>query len=297
VDDEFEPYDVGEKLHALEVTRRGPVAVVTLLGPGKGNAMGPEFWRETPLVFRALDADDGVLAVVVSGSGRTFSYGLDLATMAGALTGPMGADGALAAPRTRLLGTIRTMQASLDAVARCRKPVAAAVHGWCIGAGVDLIAACDVRYASADARFSVREVKVAIVADMGSLQRLPAIIGDGNLRELALTGKDVDAARAKEIGLVNDVLASPEEALAAAHGFACRGRGEPAAGGAGGQGGAGRLPVPGCGGGTAACGDVERGLPAVPRPERGGGGVRRTPPTEVRGPLTGPVRRRERSTA
>jgi enoyl-CoA hydratase len=220
VDDEFEPYDVGEKLHALEVTRRGPVAVVTLLGPGRGNAMGPEFWRETPLVFRALDADDGILAVVVTGSGRTFSYGLDLTTMAGELTGPMGADGGLAAPRTRLLGTIRTMQASLDAVAQCRKPVAAAVHGWCIGAGVDLIAACDVRYASADARFSVREVKVAIVADMGSLQRLPAIIGDGNLRELALTGKDVDAARAKEIGLVNDVLAGPKEALAAAHAFA-----------------------------------------------------------------------------
>ncbi len=220
VGDGVEPYDVGEELHALEVTRRGPVAAVTLLGPGKGNAMGPDFWREMPLAFHALDADDGILAVVVTGSGRHFSYGLDLATMLGALPGLHGADGGFAAPRTQLLGMIRTMQASLDAVARCRKPVAAAIHGWCIGAGVDLIAACDVRYASVDARFSVREVKVAIVADMGSLQRLPAIIGDGNLRELALTGKDIDAARAREIGLVNDVLASPEEALAAARAFA-----------------------------------------------------------------------------
>jgi enoyl-CoA hydratase len=220
VDDEFEPYDIGESLHALEVTRRGPVAQVTLLGPGKGNAMGPEFWRETPLVFRALDADDGIRAVVVAGSGRHFSYGLDLATMIGELTGPMTDDGGLAGPRTRLLGLIRTMQASLDAVAACRKPVAAAVSGWCIGGGVDLIAACDVRFASADASFSVREVRMAIVADMGSLQRLPAIIGDGHLRELALTGKDVDADRARAIGLVNDVLATPEEALAAAHAFA-----------------------------------------------------------------------------
>jgi enoyl-CoA hydratase len=220
VDDDFEPYDAGVDLKALQVVRRRHIARVRLLGPGRGNAMGPEFWRETPLVFRALDADDGVRAVIVTGAGRDFSYGLDLGSMSGELTAPAAADGGPAAPRTRLLGTIRAMQASLDAVAACRKPVAAAVSGWCIGAGVDLIAACDVRYASEDARFSVREVKMAIVADLGSLQRLPAIIGDGCLRELALTGADIDAARARAIGLVNDVLASPAEALAAAHAFA-----------------------------------------------------------------------------
>jgi enoyl-CoA hydratase len=220
VDDDFEPYDAGGDLKALRVTRRGHVAEVQLLGPGRGNAMGPDFWRETPQVFRALDADDGIRAVVVTGSGRDFSYGLDLSTMSGELTASAASDGGLAAPRARLLGSIRSMQASLDAVAACRKPVAAAVTGWCIGAGVDLIAACDVRYASEDARFSVREVKVAIVADLGSLQRLPAIIGDGHLRELALTGADIDAARARAIGLVNDALGSPAEAVAAARAFA-----------------------------------------------------------------------------
>ena len=108
------------------------------------------------------------------------------------------------------------LQASITAVALCPKPVIAAVHGYCIGGGVDLIAACDIRLASADAVFSVREAKVAIVADLGSLQRLPAIIGAGHLAELAFTGKDIDAARAREIGLVNDVAADAEGVLKAA---------------------------------------------------------------------------------
>ncbi|MGZ4521305.1 MAG: crotonase/enoyl-CoA hydratase family protein [Mycobacteriaceae bacterium] len=202
---------------SVTVTRVGAVAQVTLIGPSKNNAMGPDFWRELPLVFGGIDADPGVRAVVVTGSGRNFSYGLDLAAMSGTFS-PL-TDGAnnLAAPRTVLHDDIKQMQKALNAVADCRKPVVAAVQGRCIGGGVDLIAACDVRYASADASFSIREVKVAIVADMGSLQRLPAIIGDGHLRELALTGRDIDAARAERIGLVNDVLPDAEGALAAAH--------------------------------------------------------------------------------
>ena len=102
------------------------------------------------------------------------------------------------------------LQDAITAVAHCPKPVIAAVHGYCIGGGVDLIAACDIRLASADAVFSVREAKMAIVADLGSLQRLPAIIGAGHLAELAYTGKDISAERAKEIGLVNDVAADAE---------------------------------------------------------------------------------------
>jgi enoyl-CoA hydratase len=205
---------------ALRVQRRGPVAQVTMLGRGKGNAMGPEFFAELPVVFAALDADPSVRAVVLAGSGPNFCYGLDLASMLGDLTGTSGQDDGLAAARTAMLGKIRTLQRAIDAVAECRKPVAAAVSGWCIGGGVDLVAACDVRFASQDARFSIREVRVAIVADLGSLQRLPAIIGDGHLRELALTGKDIDAARAEKIGLVNDVLPGRAAALAAAYEFA-----------------------------------------------------------------------------
>jgi enoyl-CoA hydratase len=101
-------------------------------------------------------------------------------------------------------------------VARCRKPVIAAIHGWCIGGAIDLVAACDVRLASSTAKLSVREVKVAMVADIGTLQRLPHIIGEGHTRQLAFTGEDIDAARARDIGLVNDVYADDDALFAAA---------------------------------------------------------------------------------
>jgi enoyl-CoA hydratase len=207
---------MGTTYESLAVDVDGHVAQVTLLGPGKGNAMGPAFWAELPVAFETLDADPDVRAIVLTGSGKNFSYGLDLAAMGDTL-GPMMADGALARPRADFHTRLRTMQQSITAVADCRTPVIASVQGWCIGGGVDLISAVDIRYASADAKFSVREVKLAIVADVGSLARLPLILSEGHLRELALTGKDIDAARAEKIGLVNDVYDDADASLAAAH--------------------------------------------------------------------------------
>jgi enoyl-CoA hydratase len=204
-----------DDLVSLKVDIADRVAEVTLLGPGKGNAMGPDFWRELPLVFGELDADPEVHAIVLTGSGANFSYGLDLPAMMPHWA-PLLADRAFAAPRTKFLDEVRALQDAVTSVAACRKPVVAAVSGWCIGGGLDVIAAADVRLASADAKFSVREVKVAIVADLGSLQRLAGIVGEGHLRELAYTGKDVDAARAEKIGLVNDVYPDQATVLAAA---------------------------------------------------------------------------------
>ena len=204
-----------EPWKAFEVTVADHVAEVTLVGPGKGNTMGPDFWRELPEVFGGLDADDAVRAVVLSGAGKHFSYGLDLLAMSGQLA-PVLADAAKARQRTEFHTLIRSMQGAISAVAACRKPVVAAISGWCIGGGVDLITAADIRYASAEAKFSVREVRVGMVADVGTLARLPAIIGDGHLRELALTGKDIDAEYAARIGLVNDVYPDPQTVLAAA---------------------------------------------------------------------------------
>ncbi|MBX7431050.1 crotonase/enoyl-CoA hydratase family protein [Mycobacterium sp. Y57] len=206
---------MGSSLESVTVEIAEHVAVVTLIGPGKGNAMGPAFWAELPVVFAELDADPEVRAIVLTGSGKHFSYGLDLAAMGDTL-GPMMAGGALAKPRAEFHARLKTMQQSITAVADCRTPTIASVHGWCIGGGVDLISALDIRYASADAKFSVREVKLAIVADVGSLARLPLILSDGHLRELALTGKDIDATRAEKIGLVNDVYDDAEASLAAA---------------------------------------------------------------------------------
>ena len=201
---------------SLTVDVDGHVARVTLVGPGKGNAMGPAFWAELPEVFAR--------STPTPTSARSCSPAR-AATSATASTWPR-----WATPCRRCWPTAHwpgpapsstpgcaAMQQSITAVADCRTPVIASVHGWCIGGGVDLISAVDIRYASADAKFSVREVKLAIVADVGSLARLPLILSDGHLRELALTGKDIDAARAEKIGLVNDVYADAEASLAAAH--------------------------------------------------------------------------------
>ncbi|MBI3650859.1 MAG: crotonase/enoyl-CoA hydratase family protein [Acidobacteria bacterium] len=198
---------------ALRVTKTEMLCEVVLLGPGKGNAMGPEFWREVPEVFAALDRDEEVRVILVRGEGAQFSYGLDLLTM----TNDIGAQGAnLAAERTQFLDKLYALQKAFDAVFYCRKPVIAAINGWCIGGGLDLISACDIRLCSDDARFSLREVRVAMVADLGSLQRLPHIIGEAATRELAYTGKDLEAQRALQIGLVSAVYDSPEALLAAA---------------------------------------------------------------------------------
>ncbi|MGB8390181.1 crotonase/enoyl-CoA hydratase family protein [Mycobacterium sp.] len=207
---------MGETYESVTVEIKDQVAQVTLIGPGKGNAMGPAFWSEMPELFAALDADREVRAIVITGSGKNFSYGLDVPAMGGSFTSLL-ADGALARARADFHREVLRMQKAINAVADCRTPTIASVHGWCIGGGVDLISAVDIRYASTDAKFSVREVKLAIVADVGSLARLPLILNDGHLRELALTGKDIDAHRAEKIGLVNDVFADADATLAAAH--------------------------------------------------------------------------------
>jgi enoyl-CoA hydratase len=108
-----------------------------------------------------------------------------------------------------LYDDIRAYQDTCSSFANTNKPVIAAVHGACIGAGMDLITACDIRLASADATFSVRETRIAMVADVGSLQRLPRVIGDGAAREWIFTGGDYSAQRAREIQLLNDVLPDP----------------------------------------------------------------------------------------
>ncbi|MFY9553345.1 MAG: crotonase/enoyl-CoA hydratase family protein, partial [Blastocatellia bacterium] len=154
--------------------------------------------------------------IVVRGDGDHFSYGIDLAAMMVDMGQHFGGRENLAAERTRLLDLVGDMQRAFDNVAACRKPVIAAINGWCVGGGLDLIAACDIRLCSADARFSLREVKVAIVADLGSLQRLPRIVGEGATRELAFTGKDIAATRALQIGLVSEVYETRDALLEAA---------------------------------------------------------------------------------
>jgi len=176
-------------------------------------AMPPDFFDAIGDAFRALAKDRSVRVVVLSSAAKHFSVGLDLAASAGVFAEQV--SGGLAATRLQLYETIKSWQRSLDEVAKSPVPVIAAIHGACIDGGLDLVSPCDLRLCTSDAKFSLRETRVAIVADVGSLQRLPRIIGDGLMRELAFTGCDVDAARALKIGLVNDVVAD-KDALAAA---------------------------------------------------------------------------------
>jgi enoyl-CoA hydratase len=208
----------------LSVEAEDHIATLWLDRPEARNAMGQDLWRDLPRAMEVINADTSVRVVVIAAKGPHFSVGLDLKEMGGLLTGSGeggggGATSMAARARAGRLSVMR-LQDSVTAVAECPKPVIAAVHGYCIGGGVDLIAACDIRLASADALFSVREAKMAIVADLGSLQRLPAILNGGHLAELAYTAKDISAERAKEIGLVNDVAADPDGVLKAARALA-----------------------------------------------------------------------------
>jgi enoyl-CoA hydratase len=181
--------------------------------------MGQDLWADLPRAMAIVNAEPTVRVVVVAAKGPHFTVGLDLKAMGGLLTGA-GGGGERSSVASRARGArseVLRLQDAITAVADCPKPVIAAVHGYCIGGGVDLISACDIRLASAEAVFSVREAKMAIVADLGSLQRLPAILSAGHVAELAFTGKDITAERARDIGLVNDVAADPDAVLKMAH--------------------------------------------------------------------------------
>jgi enoyl-CoA hydratase len=188
------------------------VATLVLDRAEKRNALGRAFWADLPRFMAWLDGADDVRCVVLAANGPHFTVGLDLASFGGLGEASSAEVGRVAANRA-LFESVRSMQDSVTSIAACRKPVVAAVHGYCIGGGVDLITACDMRLASDDAVFSVRETRIAIVADLGTLQRLPRIVGTGHAAELALTGRDVDAERAKRIGLVNDVVAGGAEGV------------------------------------------------------------------------------------
>jgi len=203
----------------LTLERDGHVTTLWLDRPEKRNALGRAFWRDLPAAVAAVAVDDETRVLVLAARGPHFTVGLDLKEMAleGSSTGAASPAAANAATYT----SVRAMQAGITALAELAVPVIAAVHGYCIGGGVDLITACDLRLGAGDAVFSVRETKVAIVADLGTLQRLPRIVGVGHAAELALTGRDIDARHAAQIGLISSVDGDgAPDVLAAAHALA-----------------------------------------------------------------------------
>ncbi len=185
---------------AFRVELKDKIAHVAINRPDKVNAMNAAFWSEIVDIFQWIDDTDDIRVVVLSGEGKHFSAGIDLQLLAQAAS-QMGSDVGRNAERLRR--QILRLQSSFNAVDNCRKPVIAAIQGYCIGGAIDLIAACDMRYSTLDAQFSIKEIDMGMAADVGTLQRLPRIVGDGMMRELAYTGRTVDGQEAQSIGLVN----------------------------------------------------------------------------------------------
>jgi enoyl-CoA hydratase len=195
---------------AFNVVLADKVAHVVINRPEKVNAMNADFWREIIEIFRWVDDTDDVRAVVISGAGKHFSSGIDLMMLA-SIGNQMGPDVGRNAEKLRR--KILELQASFNAVDNCRKPVLAAIQGYCLGGAIDLISACDMRYATVDAQFSIKEIDIGMAADVGTLQRLPRIIGDGMMRELAFTGRTIDGDEAQRIGLVNRTFVDADALL------------------------------------------------------------------------------------
>ncbi len=195
---------------AFRVELANKIAHVQINRPEKINAMNADFWGEIVEIFREIEDNDQVRVVVLSGAGKHFSSGIDLMLLAsvGAQLGPDAGRNA----RT-LRRKILELQGSFNAVDNCSKPVIAAIQGYCLGGAIDLISACDMRYSTIDAQFAIKEIDIGMAADVGTLQRLPRIIGDGMMRELAYTGRTIDGEEAQRLGLVNRTYADQDALL------------------------------------------------------------------------------------
>lgn len=184
----------------LSLQLENNIAHLQLNRPDRANAMSRRLWRELGEAMAWADKTPDVRVVVLSGNGKHFCAGIDLA-MLGELMDDSATCGARKSEALR--EEILWLQRQLSAIEHCRKPVLAAIHGACVGGGVDMVSACDIRYCTKDAIFSIKEIDIAMVADVGTMQRLPRLIGDGIMRELAYTGRDVGGREAADIGLVN----------------------------------------------------------------------------------------------
>ena len=201
------------EFQTLKIDLQDHIAWLRLNRPGKANAFSLTMWDEFPKAVAWLNDQPQVRIVILSGEGRHFTAGIDMEALAH-LGQVSGGKGCPARAREGVLKFILHAQECFSSVERLRVPMIAAVHGACIGAGVDLIAACDMRYCTADAKFSIKEVDLAVTADVGTLQRLRHVIGLPRLTELSYTGETFDGRKAQDIGLVGQAYATREELMA-----------------------------------------------------------------------------------
>ena len=191
------------------------IAHVIMNRPEKRNNMNAAFWRELPEIIKDIDYNSKARVIVLSSTGPHFTGGLDISSFAG-VSDPVGEVDA----RTKKLqkGTafydnVLQMQESFNCLEACRVPVLAAIQGGCIGGGVDLVSACDIRYATENAFITIFETNIGMTADVGTFPRLVKLIPEGYVREMAYTGRKVSATEAKSMGLINNVYADQETLL------------------------------------------------------------------------------------
>ena len=199
-------------MHCFSLTIEDHIAHLVLRQPDTLNTMGPVFWRELDTALTELHHGNSARVLVISSTGKHFSAGMALDTFAGAIQ----MDDKSPEGRAAMFDSLSDMQATFTKLEKLRIPVIAAIQGGCIGGAVDMVTACCLRYASAEAFFCIQEINIGMVADVGTLQRLPKLIPLAVVKELAYTGRRMGADQALQYGLVNAVLPTPEAALAAA---------------------------------------------------------------------------------
>ena len=196
---------------SFTVTLAEHIAHVQLSRPEALNSMNADFWVELPQCMRDIEASGEARVIVISSTGKHFSAGMDLGVFSNPKSVPMGGDPGRMAENLRRV--VMQLQATLSSLEEVRLPVLAAIHGGCIGGALDMVCAADCRYATADAYFTIKETELGMTADVGTLQRLPKLIPQGVVRELAFTGRNFSAQEALALGLVNQVFESQEAML------------------------------------------------------------------------------------
>jgi len=193
------------------------VAHLRLNRPEKRNSMNPAFWRELPQIVEQIDNEASARAIVISSTGPHFTSGLDItsfmSTPSDPKLDPVAQQHAKSQQGARFHDTVRQMQQSFNCLENARMPVLAAIQGGCIGGGVDMITACDMRYATQDAFITIYEINIGMTADVGTFPRLVKLIPEGIVRELSYTGRRMPAVEAQAAGLINRVYADQAQML------------------------------------------------------------------------------------
>ncbi len=193
------------------------IAHVILNRPEKRNSMNPAFWDELPAIIDDIDAHSKARVIVISSTGPHFTAGIDVTAFSEGselLDSAETSDFVERQQGARFYDTVTALQKSFSCLENCRIPVLAAIQGGCIGGGVDLVTACDMRYATQDAFLTIFETNIGMTADVGTFPRLVKLIPEGFVREMAYTGRRVSADEAQAVGLVNRVYPDHESLLA-----------------------------------------------------------------------------------